>query len=81
MQKILATKVGKMAYEKKFGALISEDQSKITTIPDEVFNPAYGLDDEDGFYNPNVGNMNTLSKKSLADQYESFMIGNLTKKL
>ena len=79
MQKILATKLGRMAYQQKYNAVLTEDQTRITTIPDEVFNPAYGLDDDE-YYNPNVGNMNNMSKKSLADQFDSFMAGNLTNK-
>lgn len=77
MQKILATKLGRMAYQQKYNAVLSEDQTRITTIPEEVFNPAYGLDDED-VYSPYVGNMNNMSKKSLADQFDAFMAGNLT---
>jgi len=76
MQKILATKVGRMAYQQKFNTVLSEEQTRITTIPEEVFNPAYGLD-EDDIYNPNVGNMNNLSKKSLSEQFDKFMAGNL----
>ena len=66
-----------MAYQQKYNAVLSEDQTRITTIPEEVFNPAYGIDDED-VYSPYVGNMNNMSKKSLSDQFDAFMAGNLT---